>query len=89
MNPDPYATKTHDAMILVLQITAPVLIVGVIIGVIIGLIQALTQIQDQTLPQAVKLLAIIAVLILLGPVFGREIAHQASLVLDEFPFGTR
>jgi type III secretion protein S len=89
MNPDPYASRAHDAMMLVLQITGPILVAGVIVGVTIGLFQALTQIQDQTLPQAVKLLVIIILLIVLGPAFGQMIAHEASLSLDQFPFVTR
>jgi type III secretion protein S len=89
MNPSPYATKAHDAMLLVLQITGPILVAGVIAGVTIGLVQALTQIQDQTLPQAVKMLVIIILLIVLGPAFGQMIANQASLALDQFPFITR
>jgi type III secretion protein S len=89
MNPDPYAVKVHSAMMLVLQVTGPILVAGMIVGLTIGLIQALTQIQDQTLPQAVKMLAIIILLILLGPAFGKMIAHEASLALDEFPFLTR
>ena len=89
MNPDVYAGKAQDAMMLVLQISSPVLIAGVIVGVTIGLIQALTQIQDQTLPQAVKLLAIILLVIWLGPAFGQKVANEASAALDMFPFVTR
>lgn len=89
MNPDVYASKAQDAMLLVLQICSPLLIAGVIIGVTIGLIQALTQIQDQTLPQAVKLLAILLLVIWLGPTFGQKIAAETSAALDSFPFVTR
>jgi type III secretion protein S len=89
MSLDIYANKAHDAMLLVLQITSPLLLTGVIVGVTIGLLQALTQIQDQTLPLAVKMLAIIFMLILLGPLFGQKVASEASQALDSFPFVTR
>jgi type III secretion protein S len=83
---DPYTTKVQNALLTVLTICGPVLLVAVAIGLVIGLLQALTQIQDQTLPQAIKLLAVLGMLVLLGPAFGREIAKQASSVLDEFPY---
>ena len=39
----------RNAIWLVIQLSAPVLIVGLVVGVCIGLLQALTQIQEQTL----------------------------------------
>ena len=54
----------RDAIWLTLQLSAPVLIVGLIVGVGIGLFQALTQIQDQGLPTAVKFFAVLFVLFL-------------------------
>ncbi len=84
-----YVTKTQNAIMLVFTISSPVLLVAVVVGLTIGLLQALTQIQDQTLPQAIKLLAILIMIVLLGPVFGRQVVQQASTALDEFPTLTR
>jgi len=39
----------RDAIWLTLQLSAPILIVGLIVGVGIGLLQALTQVQEATL----------------------------------------
>ncbi|SMO45254.1 type III secretion system export apparatus subunit SctS [Paracoccus laeviglucosivorans] len=60
-----YESLNH-ALLLVLQLSLPVIVAATIIGLVIGLIQTLTQIQDQTLPHAVKLLAVAGVIILLG-----------------------
>lgn len=60
-----YETLNH-ALLLVLQLSMPVIVAATVVGLIVGLIQALTQIQDQTLPMAVKLLAVSGVIILLG-----------------------
>lgn len=79
----------NNALMLVLITSAPVLLVAVIIGITVGLLQALTQIQDQTLPQAVKLIATLLIIMLLGPLFAQGIADQTSTVLDEFPVLTR
>ena len=78
-----------NALMQVLIASAPVLIAAVVIGLLVGLIQALTQIHDQTLPQAVKLIASLLIIMLLGPIFAKGIADQATSVLEEFPVLTR
>jgi type III secretion protein S len=76
-----FVALMKDAALLVLLLSAPAL------GV--GLLQALTQIQDQTLPQAVKLVAVLLVLIVTGPLLGGEVADLAGQMLDRFPAWTR
>lgn len=56
----------NQALILVLQLSMPVIVAATAVGLVVGLIQTLTQIQDQTLPHAVKLLAVAGVIIMLG-----------------------
>mgnify|MGYP003606424033 CR=1 FL=1 len=56
----------NQSLILVLQLSMPVIIAATVVGLVVGLVQTLTQIQDQTLPHAVKLLAVAGVIILLG-----------------------
>lgn len=86
---EPFLVKINDALLIVLLVSGPVLAVAVAVGLLVGLTQALTQIQDQTLPQAVKLVAVLIVIIMLGPVFAKKIADQTSSALDEFPVMTR
>jgi type III secretion protein S len=86
---DVLLVKVNSALMTVLITSAPVLLTAVVIGIVVGLIQALTQIHDQTLPQAVKLIATLLIVMMLGPVFARGIANQASSALDEFPVLTR
>ncbi len=81
--------QINKALMLVLITSAPVLLTAVVLGVLVGLLQALTQIQDQTLPQAVKLIATLVIIMLLGPLFAQGIAEQTSTILDEFPLVTR
>jgi type III secretion protein S len=81
--------KVNAALLTVLIVSAPVLIATVTVGVVVGLLQALTQIQDQALPQAVKIAVVLVILLTLGPLLGRQIASEASMVLDEFPAATR
>jgi flagellar biosynthetic protein FliQ len=75
----------RDAIWLTLQLSAPVLIVGLIVGVGIGLLQALTKIQEATLVFAPKIVAIFISLLLFLPLMGalmgafmRQIAARIS-----------
>lgn len=60
----------REAIWLTIQLSAPVLIVGLVVGVGIGLFQALTQIQEATLVYAPKIIAIFVSLLLFLPLMG-------------------
>ncbi len=60
----------RDAIWLTLQLSVPMLLVGLVVGVIIGLLQALTQIQEATLIYAPKIVAIFVSLLLFLPMMG-------------------
>lgn len=57
----------HDTVIVVLEISAPVMLLGLAVGLIISLFQALTQIQEQTLSFVPKMIAIFVSLLLFMP----------------------
>jgi flagellar biosynthetic protein FliQ len=75
---------SRDAIWLTLQLSAPVLIVGLIVGVGIGLFQALTQIQEATLVYAPKIVAIFVSLLiflpLMGALMGNFMTHIAARI---------
>ncbi|MCX7885534.1 MAG: flagellar biosynthesis protein FliQ [Caloramator sp.] len=56
-----------QAIITAVKIAAPVLIVSMLVGLLIGIFQAATQIQEQTLTFVPKIIAIIFVLLVIGP----------------------
>jgi len=60
----------RDAIWLTIQLSAPVLIVGLVVGVAIGLMQALTQIQEATLVFAPKIVAVFVSLLFFLPLMG-------------------
>jgi flagellar biosynthetic protein FliQ len=75
----------REAIWLTIQLSAPILIVGLVVGVAIGLMQALTQIQEATLVYAPKIIAIFVALLLFLPLMGalmtgfmRHIAERIS-----------
>ncbi len=62
---------SRDAIIVMLQISTPVMMVGLIVGLVISLFQALTQIQEMTLTFVPKIIAIFASLLIFMPFMGR------------------
>ncbi|KIS42231.1 type III secretion system export apparatus subunit SctS [Kosakonia radicincitans] len=62
-----------QAMLMVVMLSAPPLAVAVIVGVIVSLLQTLMQLQDQTLPFAIKLVAVGATLALSGRWIGVQL----------------
>ncbi|WDC83960.1 flagellar biosynthesis protein FliQ [Caloramator sp. mosi_1] len=56
-----------EAIFTALKVAAPILLVSMLIGLIISIFQAVTQIQEQTLTFVPKMLAIIFIMLLLGP----------------------
>ena len=77
----------RDAIWLTIQLSAPVLIVGLIVGVGIGLLQALTQIQEQTLVFVPKIIAVFAALLLFLPFMGDALAGYMGRVAARIATG--
>ncbi|SFG69850.1 type III secretion protein S [Pseudomonas sp. NFACC45] len=72
-------TLFKQAMLLVVVLSAPPLIVAVIVGIVTSLLQAVMQLQDQTLPFAIKLVAVGIALALTGRWIGVELIQLANL----------
>jgi type III secretion protein S len=75
---------TSKAMVLVLWTSMPAIVVATVVGIIVSLIQALTQIQDQTLPFAIKLVAVFVTLLITIRWVGSEIYNFALILFDSF-----
>ncbi len=75
-----------QGLIMVVTLSAPPLIVAVIVGVLTSLLQALMQLQDQTLPFALKLVAVGIALALTGRWIGVEIIQFTSQMFKMIPY---
>ncbi len=76
---------TLKSMILVLQMSMPVILVAAIVGVTVSLIQAVTQIQEQTLSFALKLIAVIITIIFTASWSGGQLLYYAEEIFNKFP----
>jgi len=66
---DPQITElARDLLWTTILVTAPVLLTGLVVGLAVSLFQALTSVQEQSLAQVPKMIAVMAVsLLLLAP----------------------
>ena len=67
MTSDAIAKLATEALMLILQLSAPLVGVAAVIGLLFGFLQAVTQLQDQTTTFAVKLVVVIGLLLVLVP----------------------
>lgn len=71
----------RTAMLVALQLAAPILVVGMAVGLFISLFQAVTQIQEQTLTFVPKMIAMAMAVILFMPWFLATALEFASSML--------
>ncbi|MEO8875817.1 MAG: flagellar biosynthetic protein FliQ [Polyangiaceae bacterium] len=67
MNSDQATMLIADLLRTVLLVAGPILIVSLLAGVLVGIIQTATQINEASVSYVVKVVAVGAVLIVLGP----------------------
>ena len=75
----------RDALWLVMQLAAPVLLAGLLVAFAISLFQAATQILEPTLSFVPKLIVMLLVLALLGSWMGGQLVDFARTLLTDFP----
>jgi flagellar biosynthetic protein FliQ len=68
----------REAFLVGLALALPLLLVSLVIGLILGVIQAATGVQEFTLTFVPKLLAVFALILLLGPV-GLSLATEFAV----------
>ncbi len=67
MNQDIIVTLLQKMFVLVLELSTPVLVVGILVGLAVSIFQTITQIQESTLTIVPKIIAGVVALIVLMP----------------------
>lgn len=80
---------THNALMMALILTFPILIVSLVIGVLVSLFQAVTQINEATLSFLPKVAGVVGVLLILMPWMVRQLIDYTSNLLQGLPGLTR
>lgn len=64
--------------------TLPPLIVATVVAFVVGLFQAVTQIQEQTLPQTIKIFVIGFILLMAGPMLASPLYSTSQDLFTNF-----
>ncbi len=71
----------RQAVLLSLQVAAPLLATALLVGLLVSILQAVTQLQEQTLTFIPKLLVIAAVFVITLPwALGRLVEYMAAVL---------
>jgi flagellar biosynthetic protein FliQ len=76
---------TREGLLLVLLLSAPPLLASMAVGLVTGVVQAATQIHDQTLAFVPKLVVVLLVLAMMGPVLGAQLVRFTDALLLAIP----
>jgi type III secretion protein S len=76
--------SSYQALIMILIISGPPIIVASVLGLFVAIIQAATQIQEQTFSFAIKLVAVIATIMMMGGWIGGMIMQFARDIFTNF-----
>ena len=72
---------THDALMLALLVSLPAVILSAVVGLLISFVQAVTSLQEQSVSQGAKLVAITILLVIAGPWGGGLILRYGESVM--------
>jgi len=70
----------QEALMLTVVLSLPIVAVAAIVGLLVAAFQAASQIQDPTLAHLPRLLAVVAMLAVLGPWMAHQLAAYAEHV---------
>lgn len=82
MNEEEVIETAREAILISIEIGAPVLLIGLVVGVSIALVQALTQVQEITLVFVPKILAIFLALFAFLPSMMKTLTVFMEVLAD-------
>lgn len=78
-------TLMQKVFVLILELSAPVLVVSVVIGLIVSVFQTITQIQESTLTFVPKIIAGVVTIIILMPWMLNVFVSSVHELFDSIP----
>ena len=88
MTPQNLLDVTRDGLLVVLWVSLPVVIVSTLSALIVSVLQAVTQIQDQSIGQSIRLIAVMVAIVASAGWLGRDVvrfAERAFHILSKLP----
>ena len=75
----------HEALWLVLALSAPPIIAATVVGLIVAFVQSVTQLQEQTLSFAIKFTTVALTLYLSASLIGATLYRFSDQLFTNFP----
>ncbi|MBK8229766.1 MAG: flagellar biosynthesis protein FliQ [Candidatus Eisenbacteria bacterium] len=85
MDKDFVLQVVRQGLLLTLVLSGPALLASLVIGLVVGVFQATTQIQEQTLSYVPKIIAVFAILALLGKWQLANLVKFSVSLLEQIP----
>lgn len=85
MEQDIVITLLQKMFVLILEISTPVLLVGIVVGLTVSIFQTITQIQESTLTIVPKIIAGVIALIMLMPWMMSLVIQTTNEFFDMIP----
>ena len=85
MEQDIVITLLQKMFVLILEISTPVLLVGIVVGLTVSIFQTITQIQESTLTIVPKIIAVVIALIVLMPWMMSLVIQTTNEFFDMIP----
>jgi type III secretion protein S len=82
MTPQHILDLTTEGLLIVLWVGLPTVVVSTVTSLLISVVQAVTQIQDQSIGQSIRLVAVLLTLLICSAWQGREVLHFAERALQ-------
>jgi type III secretion protein S len=81
--------EVYQSLIATLVLVGPFLVTAILLGLVLGLVQAVTQIQDQTVPQLIKIVALFTMFLAFASWLAIPLYDQAVHLFTMFPYLVR
>jgi type III secretion protein S len=78
MTPHDLLDITRDGLLIVLWVSLPVVVVSTLSALVVAVLQAVTQIQDQSIGQSVRLIAVMLTIVVSAGWLGRDVMRFAE-----------
>ncbi|MEY2700575.1 MAG: hypothetical protein RIQ52_1330 [Pseudomonadota bacterium] len=85
MSPDTVIHLGQQAMTVIVQLSAPMLLASLLVGLVVAIFQAATQINEATLTFVPKLLVIALIILLAGPWMLQSIISYTQNLIRSIP----
>ncbi|MED5622300.1 type III secretion system export apparatus subunit SctS [Ideonella sp. BN130291] len=81
MTPNNVLDFTREGLMIVLWVSLPIVVVAIVTSLVVAVLQAVTQVQDQSIGQSVRLIAVMGAIVVSAGWLGREVLAFAERAL--------